>query len=267
MTTVSQFLKNNGLLYDKYTKVADTHDFFNKVVQMDDDPNNVASAEATLLFSGPPVFGKVPGGGAGAPNAAALATFASFLVPIGAVQGFQESETPNMTPFPEIGSRLKRYAIGMSNTQVSMSKVLTYHSNLRHALYAWIANLPAANAVDSFILKPGQGRGNEVGANQVAGATHFTTLESDLFRVPFGLMLATVSAGGVVICKEYYEKCYVANAGKAVQAGQAMIMENVALTVTRKIPADGITLTMANAAGTPNFTIRKGNDTVQGVNG
>ena len=255
MTTVSQFLKNNGLLYDVYGQTTDQHDFFNKVVQFDDDPNNVASAEATVLFAGPPVLGKVPPGFAG--------TFAGLLVPIGAVQGFQDSETPNITPFPEIGSRLKRYAVGMANYQVSMSKVLTYHSNLKHALYSWMARMPNGVAADTFLFKPGEGTGSEAPANQVAGSTHFTGVESDLFRVPFGLMLATITAGGYVISKEYFEKCYVANAGKAVQAGQAMILENVAVTVTRKLPADGITLNMKASGLGPNFKIREGNTRVQ----
>jgi len=237
MATISEFLKNNQLLHSATTNLQD-YDFFNKVVQFDDDPNTVASGEATILFSGPPVFMR--------PSE----NFADLLVPIGAVQGFQDNEQPNVTPFREVGSRLKRHAVGAADYTVNIGKILTYHSNLRHALYAWVAKL--ADKPNEFIKAPGE-------LNR-PGKSHFTTMESDLFRMPFGLLLVTVTAGGNRVSNEYYERCLIANAGKAVQAGQALIQEQVALTVTRKVPADGIQLNL-NLAQTA-FDIELGNDTV-----
>lgn len=220
MTTISDFLRGKGLL-NEVTTSPTNHNFMNQVVQFDDDPNNVASGEATIIFSGPPVYGKKLG---------TKASFADCLVPIGAVQGFQDNETPNIQPFPEIGSRLKRMAVGMANYQVSISRVITYHSNLRNALYAWISKDDTINNLQ-FRQKPGSKDTDNKGDG------HIITSESEITRVPFGLLLATVSAGGGVICQEYYEKCYLQNVGKGVQAGSGMIQENVSIFATRKVPA------------------------------
>lgn len=252
---VQDFLHANGLLYDATTTASD-YDFQNKVVQFDDDPNNVASGESTIIFSGPPVLAKAIAITHGTnatvndPNG-----LGGILVPIGAVQGWQESETPNVVPFPEIGSRLKRYAVGMANYSVSMSRVITMHSNLRNALYAWIAFLADNNAAGTggpgldFLMPPGQDTG--------AGHSHLTTSESDLMRVPFGLMAVLMSAGGEAISYEYYEKCYIQNIGKSVAAGQPLIQENVSITATRKVPVNNFTI--SESANRKAFQISTGN--------
>lgn len=241
MVTVSEFLKNNGLLHNATTGVND-YDFFHKVVQFDDDPNTVASGEATILFSGPPVLNPAtpyPGNG-----------IADLLVPVGSVQGFQDSEQPNVTPFREMGSRLKRFAVGAAEYQVSISKVQTYHSNLRNALYAWLTKM--TNAPDQFIMAPS--------VNNAPGNAHLITMESDLFRLPFGMFLATITAGGNYVVGEYFERCLLLNAGKSVQAGQALIQEQVSIAVTRKVPAAGITLNLDLAQQA--FSLSAGNDSV-----
>lgn len=234
MATIAEFLRgDNGanplgnLLYP-VASGPQTYNFLERVVQFDDDPNNVASGEASIIFSVPPV----------------LATAAPFglqnlMVPIGSVQGFSDNEVNNVQQFPEIGSRLKRTAFGMAQYQVQMSKVLTWHSNLRHALYAWIARMGAGGtdfALD-FIRKPAED-------SPQAGSSHFTTMESEIIRVPFGLLSFVMTAGGVLVSREYYEKCYIQNIGKAVQAGQGIIQENVSIICTRKVPCNSVNLTL-----------------------
>ena len=245
MTTVSEFLKKGGFLYPT-TKGLEDYDFVNNQVGFDDDPNNVASGEATIIYAGPPVFMNSGNGDYSAVD------FGKLLVPIGAVQGFSDSEQPAVQPFPEIGSRLKRYAVGMATYQIQMSKVLTYFDNLRHACYAWIPNLKGDQPTE-FLFAPGEEAGT-------AGHSHFTNMESDLMRVPFGILLATVTAGGNVISKEYYEKCLFGSAGKSVQAGSAIIQEQVAITVTRKVPANGLKIGSQQKLVT--FNIGAGNDKV-----
>lgn len=237
MSSVSEFLKNNELLYKATTGVGDI-DFINKVVQFDDDPNNFASGEATILFSGPPIYMNPAEG------------FSNLLVPIGAVQGFQDNEQMNRQPVPELGSRLKRSAYGMGTVQMSIARVLTYHSNLRHALYAWISKLD--DVPDEFLFAPGE--------EDSPGAAHFTTMDSDLMRVPFGLLLVTISAGGSRISREYFERCGLLNAGKASQAGAATISEQVSIEATRKVPANQIDVNLSGLL--KKYTIRPGNDTV-----
>lgn len=235
--TVADFLRKNGLL-NKITTTPQNFNYMDHVVQSDDDPTNVASGEATILYSAPPVMNS--------------ANLAEHIIPIGTVQGFQESQTPNIQPFNEMGSRLKRFAIGMANYQASFSKVLTLHSNLMHALYAWIATY-GSDATMSLLGQPAESSGTP--------QSHFVTLESEITRLPFGLILVTVTAGGKLVSREFYEKCYIANIGKAVQAGSAMIQENVSITAVRKLPCsvpavDGV-------LNRKDFTIRLGNGDIR----
>lgn len=242
----ADFLRKAGLLYDAVS-LASEYDYQNKVVQFDDDPNRVASGEATILFSGPPVLSKILGANT-SPVLANGTDIGKYLVPIGAVQGFQDSETPNIVPFPEIGSRLKRFAVGMASYQVSMSRVITLHSNLRHALYAWMALYDGGKDL-KYIFAPGetfsQNEPTNTGPSEETNG-HLTTSESDLMRIPFGLLLVTMSAGGHRISREYYEKCYVQNIGKSVGAGQPLIQENVSIICTRKVPCNHLTIDMAD---------------------
>lgn len=240
MANISELLKNLNMLYDT-TKSTNDIDFFNKLVQFEDDPNNVASADATIIFSGPPVYSRI--GSAGA-------DLGSALVPIGAVQGFNESETNGIMPFAEIGSRLKRTAASQAQYQLSLQRVLSYHSNLRYACYAWLPKLAGGEAVDVRLLpnEPQSSTGDATGVGQVSGA-HFTTFESDIFRLPFGLLLATMTANGKLVSREYYERCQLLNAGKSVAAGQPMIQESVSIYAVRKVPAPDINLGLAAEMG------------------
>jgi hypothetical protein len=234
MANISELLSSLNALYDT-TKSTTDIDFFNKLVQFEDDPNNVASADATIIFSGPPVYSKI---GTDTGNA---------LVPIGAVQGFNESETNGIMPFAEIGSRLKRTAASQAQYQLSLQRVLSYHSNLRYACYAWVPRLLNGATADVRLL-PNESvdtalADGPASVGAVSGA-HFTTFESDIFRLPFGLMLATMTANGKLVSREYYERCQLLNAGKSVAAGQPMIQESVSIYAVRKVPAPGIALSL-----------------------
>lgn len=249
MATIAEFLRgDNGanpvgnLLYP-VTSDPNNYNFQDNVVQFDDDPNNVASAEASIIFAVPPVLSS-------AVAALGPAGLASVMVPIGSVQGFSDQEMNNLQMVPEVGSRLKRTAFGMAQYQVSMSKVLTWHSNLRHACYAWIARMGGGRYSLDFIRKPGE-------SDPAAGASHFTTMESEIIRVPFGLLTFTMTAGGVLVSREYYEKCYIQSIGKTIQAGQAIIQENVQIGLVRKVPCDYVQLQLR--PGYSPFDVRLGN--------
>lgn len=242
MTTISQFLKNQGLLHPVTTGIND-YNHMNKVVQFDDDPNNVASGEATILFSGPPVLN---------PSGANAQNISELLVPIGAVQNFNDTQVPRIVPFNEMGSVLERQAGGTPQTQAQLGRVLTYHSNLAHAMYAWIAKI-SGDKPTQFMFAPGETSG--------PGKAHLTSMFSDLFRMPFGMLLVTVTAGGNIVSKEYYERCLIAQFGKTIQAGNPLIVEQMAMRVTRKVPADNITLNTADLHSV-EYLIELGNDTI-----
>src|SRR5665213_2075216 len=110
MASISDLLKNVGALYDVTTSTTGTTgpDPWNHMVQFEDDPNKVASGDTTIAFSGPPVLANSP------------APIASLLVPIGALQGFNDNSTNGIAQFPEIGSRLKRAGRGQGTYQLSI---------------------------------------------------------------------------------------------------------------------------------------------------
>lgn len=241
---ISDLIKRVGALYP-VVKTTDQLNAWEKVVQFEDDANKVASGDTTIAFSGPPVFLR-PGANPTALEAAN--TWEQYLVPLGALQGFSDNSTNGIMPFPEIGSRLKRAARGQASYQISIQRVLSYHSNILHACYAWLARLNNTNNL-ALYRTPGEASrpgGALTGVLDTQGSSpHFTTFESEIFGVPFGMLLATLSADGTIISQEYYERCYLMNHGKQVGAGQPMIQEAVSIMASRKVPANGLTLTFA----------------------
>lgn len=232
MGTLGDFMRTSGLLYRPYVGVAGTDkvgeqqfNHVSQVVQFDDDANKVASAEASIIFSGPPVWNpsklKVSGG------------FAGLLYPIGAVQGFSTNAAPQLIPYPEVGSRNKRVAVGVANYSATMGRVLSWHDNLLHSLYQWLPKM-LGGAKQDMLFRPGNKKGR--------GQFHYTNLDSELFRVPFGILEIKITAGGELISSRYLEKCYVQNEGDAITAGQTLIVENASLYVTRIVPADDVTV-------------------------
>jgi hypothetical protein len=232
MASISELIRQVNGLYDVTTDVNKV-DPFNQTVQFEDDSNFVASADTSFIFSGPPVFKK---------GATSLDAWANYLVPIGAMQNFSDNEQNGVQPFGEIGSRLKRTSRGQANYQLSLSRVVTFHSNMRHALYAWIAKMFPNTPID-FRVKPGDDSPSGQPGVSVP-STHFNSMESDLYGLPTGMLLVTVGAGGVLISKDYYERCHILTAGKALNAGGPIIQEGVQLFVTRKVPAVGLKINM-----------------------
>lgn len=231
MATISDLLKDVGALYDVSSDTTNI-DPWNQMVQFEDDPNKVASGDTTIAFSGPPVLAKAPGG-----------DVSKLLVPIGALQGFNDNSTNGIAQFPEIGSRLKRAARGQGNYQLSIQRVLSHHSNILYALYAWLANTPGVNQAWDLHVAPGESKRpdkGDTGTRATTPSPHWTTFESEIFGVPFGMLLATVSGDGTIISREYWERIFVMNHGKQVGAGQPLIQEGVSLIAARKIPADDV---------------------------
>lgn len=241
MANLSDLLKSVNALYGVTTNTTNV-DPWNQMVQFEDDPNKVASGDTTIAFSGPPVFSRVPStNGSGG-------DITQFLVPIGALQGFNDNSTNGIAQFSEIGSRLKRAARGQGTYPLSIQRVLSHHSNILYACYAWLAS-PGAVALGintdlEFRVFPGETKRPD----KVAGnSPHLTTFESELFGLPFGMLLATVSGDGTVISQEYWERIFVMNHGKQVGAGQPLIQEGISMVASRKVPADGITIDMSKS--------------------
>lgn len=71
----------------------------------------------------------------------------------------------------------------------------------------------------------------------------YNNLEEDIFRIPIGLGVIYSSPAnridsgeGTIIGAEYIESCVLTNKQSAIQAGQAMVMENVSFIADRVLP-------------------------------
>jgi hypothetical protein len=239
----------NGYLYDK-VKTLNQADFFNKVMQFDNDPTNVGSSDATFIFAGPPVLNPEKGWeGVANSNSAVVGADAftstastaqlngiwNMLKPIGAVQQYSLQQGRQVIPFTELGSRLKRHVVGSGQYSASLARVLSRSTNLRASLYSWLPDFlthtgkshELALAVTPYVKYDATGRKWE--------HFHWTGLESELFDLPFGLLCLTGTAGGKFVHAEYLERCYIPNISKGFSAGSAMIVENVSIMVTRPV--------------------------------
>lgn len=239
---VSDILK--GYLHKTVTRLVEA-DFFNRVVQFDEDPGNVASSDATFIFAGPPVLNPEKGW-----TNAVLTTqdngqlvdygkagIYQYLRPIGAVQQFSLQQGRQVIPFTELGSRLKRQVVGSGQYSANLARVLTRSTNLKASLYSWlplfmkqkVPSMPPelALAVTPSVVMDKKGRYWE----------HFQWIgmESEIFNLPFGLLCITGTAGGNFVHAEYLERCYMPNYSKGVSAGSAMIVENASIMVTRPV--------------------------------
>lgn len=221
MTTVSQVV--NNFLYDQVQDLTGI-DFWNKVMQFDNDATSIASGEATFLFAVPPVF--KPAyllGGKSVP-------ISDLAVPIGGVQSYNLNEGKAVMPFPELGSRLKRVVTGSGQYSAGLGRVLALHSDLYYSCYSWVPVFMNNGAKNKDVelqlaMPPG-----------VNGQRHFVTMESDIFGIPFGLLCISGTAGGDVIHVEVLERCYFQGGGGNRVAGQPLVTESVSIYVTRPVP-------------------------------
>lgn len=214
---VSEIL--SGFLYNTTKSLLDI-DFFNKVMQFDDDASNVASGEATFIFAGPPILDSKGMQGK---------AITKYLRPVGAVQQYSLNEGKQIVPFPELGSKLKRYASGITQYSANLARVLTVHSNIDYALYSWLPQFmadfhPTSGGKVLLAVAPG--------AN---GSQHWVSKESEIYLIPFGLLCISGTAGGEIIHAEYLERCFIQGGGNAKAAGSPLIVDNVGILVTRPI--------------------------------
>lgn len=238
-----------------------TMNMFQRAVQYYNNGGSMASAEATFILSGPPVLN---------PRTKLKKPFENYLYPIGGLQSYSLQQGLSIMPFPELGSILKRHAMGSGNYGASLSRPDVKHSSMKYSLYAWLPKFlkdhNADYATNEEILmgyfpaaqgkqNPNVNMSNEIFNKQWVG------LDSDIFGVPFGLLCITGTSNGKVIHIEYLEGCYINSNGKSVSAGSPMIMPSMSLTVTRPVPYidmnTGLNLLSTNAQLKLNSLLRE----------
>lgn len=210
-------------------------DFFNKLMEYDDNPNDIASSEASYVFIGPPTL----------KQRNSSQSIVTYLTALGGIQQFSPSENRQVIPTGELGSKLKRVISGPTQYSLQLSRILTRHSNLKQALYRWLSKLPGGDKDIDMVRIPGSSK-----------QAYFSGLESEIYGIPFGVLSVSCTANGTLIGADYLERCYIMNFGSPRQASNAMIIENASLYVTRVLPfmfynkSDGY-INEANLSSTP----------------
>lgn len=171
---------------------------------------------------------------AGPPRATMLSSGDSRLYPLGFVNQFSYSETRQVQPLKGIGSRRHIFASTNSPVQGSIGRMLFHGRNLLNALYA------CANLSDAFASK--QSKVNQRFAINESNP-HWTNLEDDIFRIPFGLGVvygspASMAGQGHSVAAEYFEVCTIVSKQVSMSSGQAVLMEQVSFMADRVVSWD-----------------------------
>lgn len=175
-----------------------------------------ASPDSTLLLAGPARF-------------SAISSPSVSLTPIGLVDGISIQQNPSLSRLFEIGSNRSFFTRGKTISSISFSKMLADQANI---LAACTANSYQPNTDSQGTKAPGNQTNPQIQMN----------LDSEVFGVPFGLLLVFKTRGGdttgtgKVLTALYLENCMFANYSFSVSSGQPVIMDSVAMEYDRSVP-------------------------------
>lgn len=173
----------------------------------------------------------------------------STLQPVGMLQQMQVSQQRAVQPLQSIGSGRNYFLAGKPMVNFSIGRLFAKGPNLYRALYKNIMN---DATIQGFNPK------------EPAAASNTTdsvfNMDSEMFLVPFGLVVAFRDKSGGSLGSFYMESCMISSYSIGVAAGQNMVMENVNGSADRIYP-----INLTSTAVTANFF--GGSNTVEGTNG
>lgn len=193
--------------------------FFKKHIQIDNDPSMTASSETSFILSGPPSL-------EGYLNST-IPEKQDLLQLIGGVPQLSQSEQLQTQPFGELGSRLVRFIPGGTNYQLQFGRLYTRHSNIKYPMYKWLFMLAKKNKLNIYFA---------FAPSITSHFKDFSGLESEIFNIPFGLIIVRCTSLGEFISADYCEMCMIANVGSSYSADGVSIVENLALQVCSIVP-------------------------------
>ena len=162
----------------------------------------------------------------------------SKLTPVGMLQQMQVSQQRAVQPVQAIGSGRNYFLSSKASVNFSIGRLFAKGPNLHRALYKNIisdANITGFNPHEPAVA---------------AGAPDGVfNLDSELFLIPFGLVLAFRDKSGGNLGSFYIESCMIGSYSIGIGAGQNVVMENVNGVADRVIP---INLT-STLSGINNF--------------
>lgn len=213
-------------LYDTAKNYTSTN-FFKKHIQIDNDPSRTASSETSFILSGPPSLeGYLD---------SSIPKKSDLLQLIGGVPQLSQSEQLQTQPFGELGSRLVRFIPGGTNYQLQLGRLYTKHSNIKFPMYKWLFTLALRKNIQAihFAFPPSS---KESHNNKYPFIKDFSGLESELYNIPFGLIIVRCTSIGEFISSDYCEMCMIANVGASYSSDGVSVVENLALQVSSIVP-------------------------------
>jgi hypothetical protein len=159
--------------------------------------------------------------------------FFEQLLPIGMVQSFNAMMQKPTQPMQAIGSGRNFYVSGKAQGSAQIARLFVNGRNLLRVLYtnAVQAGMDVKNFDDIAATRTITNSANSGTAHQF-----FMNLDSELFLIPVGLACFFRDKVHNAIGAFYMELCMINSYNIAFNAGQNMILENVALVFDRALP-------------------------------
>lgn len=151
----------------------------------------------------------------------------SKLQPIGMLQQMQVSQQRPVQPLQAIGSGRNYFLAGKPMVNFSIGRLFAKGPNLYRALYR--------NIMDENIIK---GFNPEEKAASNGNTDAVFNMDSEMFLVPFGMVVAFRDKSGGNLGSFYIESCMISSYSIGIAAGQNMVMENVNGSADRIYPID-----------------------------
>ncbi len=211
---------------------------------MDNAAYSSVHPDDSLLLAGPPRFMNMD---------QSDTTSWRSLFAIGMAQGFQMGSQKPSQPMQAIGSGRSFFVSGKSQTTWRIGRLFCNGRNLLRVLYH---NVVSAANEGSVNLKDLDDSPVATGNTNM----YFINLDSELFYVPFGLGVIYKDKVHDLVGAGYLELCMIQSYGVGLNAGQAMIMEDVSGMCDRVKPF----LPSELAANTQQQDMRKALDTAIG---
>lgn len=210
---------------------------FDQAIYHDDLPHEMASPMHTFVYSGPPLYKMVESNN-------------GLLSPVGLVQDLQYSGQKQISPAPELGNRFMRHAPGRPSHSATITRLLSKSANLAGMLYRWYLKSQG----DNFFVPGNIHQPNSEVAEDLGGSFQIVTLDSDIFDIPFGLLVVRMTENGEHISANYWERCLVAGMSETISAGQVVIMENIQLVFSQNRPADPRVVNYSSTRGSSRIS-------------
>jgi hypothetical protein len=217
----------------KAAKTYTEMDYYNKLNEFQNDPNQSISSQSSLLIAAPPTLS-----GLLANSSTKGYIIDELCIPIGGVANFNSSESNNIMPMGEVGSALMRMAPFDTVYSINIQRLFTNHSNLKYVMYHWVRKV---------IQEKGNGKVELLRPPGANGSTYYSGLESEMFSIPFGVIAAHCDASGNLVGADFFEMCTMSQYGRGIQSNSVVIMDNVSFYSCAVVPVDLSPLNVGNA--------------------